>query len=368
MEGVRGLQPYQPGKPIEELARELGLELDSIIKLASNENPMGPGSRALDAARQALTEVHRYPDGNGYGLKLALARHHGVAPECITIGNGSNDVLALLASAFLDSGREAVFSEHAFAVYPIVTQAVGATARVAKALPEDADMPFGHDLDALARAVGPQTRLVFIANPNNPTGTWLESQPLKDFIRGLPDNVIVVVDEAYFEYAGVDRYPDATQWLSAFPNLVVTRTFSKAYGLAGFRVGYALSHPGVADLLNRVRQPFNVNLVAQAAAEAALLDQDYIQQAVAVNAEQRDWLNERLRDLGLTVLPSAANFLCFRVGDRADAVYQGLLERGVIVRPVASYGLPGYLRVTVGLPTENQRFIDTLAELVTGSA
>ncbi|MCC5810324.1 MAG: histidinol-phosphate transaminase [Ectothiorhodospiraceae bacterium] len=366
VEGVRGLQPYQPGKPIEELARELGLELDSIVKLASNENPMGPGTRAINAARDALTEVHRYPDGNGYSLKLALSRHHGVAPECITIGNGSNDVLALLAGAFLDTGREAVFSEHAFAVYPIVTQAVGATARVAKALPEGSDMPFGHDLAAMAAAVGPATRLVFIANPNNPTGTWLESQPLKDFLRAMPDDVIVVVDEAYFEYADADRYPDATQWLSAFPNLVVTRTFSKAYGLAGFRVGYALSHPGIAELLNRVRQPFNVNLVAQAAAEAALADQDYIRQSVAVNGEQRHWLHGKLQALGLTVLPSAANFLCFRVGARADAVYQGLLERGVIVRPVAGYGLPGYLRVTVGLPAENQRFIDALSELLTG--
>lgn len=368
VDGVRGLQPYQPGKPMAELARELGLDPDSIIKLASNENPLGPGKKALEAAQAALVEVHRYPDGNAFTLKQALAAHHRIGVDCITLGNGSNDVLVLLAQTFLGPGREAVFSEHAFAVYPIATQAVGGTARVARALAPDSQMPYGHDLEAMRAAVTDDTRVVFVANPNNPTGTWVESDSLRDFIASLPSSVIVVVDEAYCEYAAPAGHPDATQWLAEFPNLVVTRTFSKAYGLSGFRLGYALSHPDVADLLNRVRQPFNANLVAQAAAEAALGDADYIRESVQMNEEQRNWLQGELEALGLTVLPSAANFLCFGLGDRCDEINDGLLRRGVILRPVGGYGLPGFLRVTVGLPTENQRFIRELSELLTGTA
>ncbi len=366
--GVRGLQPYQPGKPMAELARELNLDPNGIIKLASNENPLGPGSKALNAAKAALSEVHRYPDGNAFTLKQALARHHRVGTDCITLGNGSNDVLVLLAQTFLGPGRDAVFSEHAFAVYPIATQAVGATARVAPALGADTDMPYGHDLEAMRAAVTDNTRVVFVANPNNPTGTWVDSDYLRDFIASLPSSVIVVVDEAYCEYAAPAGNPDATQWLAEFPNLVVTRTFSKAFGLAGFRVGYALSHPDVADLLNRVRQPFNANLVAQAAAEAALEDEDYIRESVVMNQEQRAWLQTELEGLGLAVLPSAANFLCFGLGERCEAVNDGLLRRGVILRPVGGYGLPGFLRVTVGLPAENQRFVRELSDLLAGTA
>ncbi|MCC5857946.1 MAG: histidinol-phosphate transaminase [Ectothiorhodospiraceae bacterium] len=368
VDGVRGLQPYQPGKPMAELARELGLDPSGIIKLASNENPLGPGKKAMEAAQAALAEVHRYPDGSAFTLKQALAAHHRIGAECITLGNGSNDVLVLLAETFLGPGRGAVFSEHAFAVYPIATQAAGAMAQVAPAFLPEAEMPYGHDLQAMRAAVTDATRLVFVANPNNPTGTWVESGQLKDFIASLPAGVIVVVDEAYCEYAEPAGGPDATQWLAEFPNLVVTRTFSKAYGLAGFRVGYALSHPDIADLLNRVRQPFNVNLVAQAAAEAALADQEYIAESVAMNREQRTWLQGELEALGLPVLPSAANFLSFGLGDRAEAINQGLLRRGVILRPVGGYGLPGYLRATVGLPAENQRLIRELSELLAGAA
>ncbi len=356
--GVRGLQPYQPGKPESELKREYGL--DDIIKLASNENPMGPSARAVAAAEGELRGAHRYPDGAGFALRQGLARHHDVDPLQVTLGNGSNDVLAMVANAFLEEGREAVFSAHAFAVYPIVTQAAGARAVVVPANGPRHAMPYGHDLNAMAAAVTEQTRVVFVANPNNPTGTWLRSAPLQAFLEGLPTHVIAVVDEAYVEYADDPAYPDASAWLADFPNLVVTRSFSKAHGLAAFRVGYGLSHPAVADLLNRVRQPFNVSSVAQAAALASLQDRDYIAQAVALNAEQRDWLRAELEELDLTVLPSAGNFLCFRVGDAADAVYQGLLQRGVILRPVANYDLPGHLRVTVGLPAENARFIDAL--------
>ncbi|MEX0731946.1 MAG: histidinol-phosphate transaminase [Aquisalimonadaceae bacterium] len=364
--GVRGLQPYQPGKPESELKREYGL--DDVIKLASNENPMGPGARALEAAGRALADTHRYPDGNGFDLRHALAARHGVAPECVTIGNGSNDVLAMVAGAFLCAGREAVFSDHAFAVYPIVTQAAGAISRSVAANASDHAMPFGHDLDAMAAAVTDATRVVFIANPNNPTGTWLQAAALRAFLERLPTTVIVVIDEAYFEYADDPDYPDASQWLETFPNLVVTRTFSKAHGLAGFRVGYSLSHRDVADLLNRVRQPFNVNAVAQAAAVASLADEAYIRQAVMLNREQRGWLDAELKALGLRVLPSAANFLCFEVGPNAAAINEALLRDGIIVRPVANYDLPGFLRVTVGLPAENERFLRSLSRQLVGAA
>lgn len=362
--GVRGLQPYEPGKPESELKREYGL--DDVIKLASNENPMGPGARALEAARNALGGVHRYPDGSGFDLRAALSGFHDIEESRITLGNGSNDILAMVAYAFLGPGREAVFSAHAFAVYPIVTQAVGASSRVVAANGPGHAMPYGHDLDAMAAAVTEDTRVVFVANPNNPTGTWLKRDALEGFLEQLPSTVIAVVDEAYFEYADDPDYPDASQWLDRFPNLVVTRTFSKAHGLAGFRVGYGLSHPQVADLLNRVRQPFNVNLVAQAAAEASLSDREYIRQAVSLNREQRTWLRDELQGLGLRVLPSSANFLCFEAGPAAADINEGLLRDGVIVRPVAGYGLPGYLRVTVGLPLENQRFIRALRRRLTG--
>ena len=360
-EGVQGLEPYEPGKPMAELQREYGLS--EVIKLASNENPRGPAPAAVAAAREAAAEVHRYPDGNGYGLKQALAIHHGVAPETITLGNGSNDVLALVASTFLEPGREAVFSEHAFAVYPIVTAASGATARVAPALGPETAMPYGHDLAAMAGLVGERTRVVFVANPNNPTGTWVTRDALKEFLRGLPDHVIAVVDEAYCEYADDPAMPNATEWLSAFPNLVVTRTFSKVHGLAGLRAGYSIAHPAVAELFNRVRQPFNMSACAQAAAEAAIGDPDYVRASVALNNEQREWLRERLVAMGLTVLPSAGNFLCVHVGD-ATGVNEGLLRQGVIVRPVAGYGLPEWVRVSVGLPEENERFLEALAPLV----
>ena len=361
VEGVRSLQPYEPGKPMEELQREYGLT--DIIKLASNENPRGPGESALAAAREAAATMHRYPDGNGFRLKHAIATHHGVAPEAITLGNGSNDVLALVAQVFLGPGREAVFSEHAFAVYPIVTLAAGAQARVAPALGPESGMPRGHDLEAMLSLINDDTRVVFVANPNNPTGTWVEREALKTFLQSLPEHVIAVVDEAYCEYAEDTRMPDATQWLSAFPNLVVTRTFSKIHGLSGLRAGYSLCHPAVADLFNRVRQPFNMNSCAQAAAEAALADTDYVRESVTLNNTQREWLRGELDALGLAVLPSAANFLCVRVGDAA-AVNEGLLRAGVIVRPVAGYGLPEWIRVTIGLPQENQRFVQALRNIL----
>jgi histidinol-phosphate aminotransferase len=359
--GVRALRPYQPGKPIPELEREYGVS--DIVKLASNENPLGASPAALDAMRGALPDLARYPDGGGYALRMALATHHDIDPACITLGNGSNDVLVLLAEAFLRAGAEAVFSSHCFAVYPLACQATGATPRAAPALAVGGEQPLGHDLAAMRGLVGPATRLIFIANPNNPTGTWLEHAPLCDFVASVPADVLVVIDEAYHEYATQRGVPDATAWLGEFPNLVVTRTFSKAYGLAGIRVGYCLSSPAVAELLNRVRQPFNVNSLAQVGAVAALGDRAFISAAVETNAGGMRQLRRGLARLGLEACPSAGNFLLVDVGRPAEGVYEALLRRSIIVRPVRSYGLPEHLRVTVGTEDQNASLLGACAEL-----
>ena len=360
--GIQALQPYLPGKPVAELEREYGIS--NAIKLASNENPFGPGPLALAAARDALQDLSRYPEGSAWLLAEKLAGKHRLARESITLGNGSNDVLDIIARVFLTPAHEAVFSQYAFAVYPIAVQAVGATARIAPAHDGSRGPVCGHDLDAMSRLVGPDTRLVFIANPNNPTGTWLESAALETFIASLPAHVMVVVDEAYFEYVDKVSYPDTSTWLARFPNLIVTRTFSKAYGLAGLRIGYALSHPDVAGLLNRVRQPFNVNTVAQAAALAALDDVEYLQQSIRRNREGMEQLVSGLRALGLDYIESAGNFVAVNTG-RGLEHYEALLRKGVIVRPVANYGMPDYLRVTVGRADENARLLSALQQVLT---
>jgi histidinol-phosphate aminotransferase len=352
---IRAIAPYQPGKPIPELARELGLEEAGIIKLASNENPLGVSPLARRAIEAAIADLARYPDGNGFELKQALSRRHGVAQECIVLGNGSNDVLEMAARAFLTPGLEAVYSQHAFAVYPLAVQAAGATGIEAPA------RDFGHDLAAMRRAVTPNTRLVFIANPNNPTGTLVRPRELEDFIAGLPGEVLVVLDEAYNEYLPDDLKSDSMGWLKHFPNLVVTRTFSKIYGLAGLRVGYAFAAAGVADLMNRVRHPFNVNSVALAAATAALGDSDFVRQGFELNRTGMRQVTDGLKRLGLEYVPSHGNFVSFQVRDAAG-VFQRLLKAGVIVRPIASYGMPQHLRVTIGLETENARFLAALAQ------
>jgi len=354
--GILALQPYLPGKPVSELEREYGVE--NAIKLASNESPLGPSPKAIAAAETAVRDLGRYPDGGGFLLSRALAEKHGVDPACITLGNGSNDVLDMVARVFLSPGYDAVFSEYAFAVYPISVQAVGASARVAAACNGDNGPMFGHNLKAMSDQVGDKTRVVFIANPNNPTGTWLQANALKSFISQLPAHVVVVVDEAYFEYVDKPGYPDASQWLDDFPNLVVTRTFSKAYGLAGLRVGYSLSQPAVADLLNRVRQPFNVNSVAQAAALAALEDSQHLEKAVQLNREGLRQLVASLEVAGISFVESAGNFVTVDTGRDAAAVYDAMLRAGVIVRPLANYGLPNHLRFSVGLPDENKRLLE----------
>jgi histidinol-phosphate aminotransferase len=354
---VRGIAPYQPGKPISELAREMGLAEEAIIKLASNENPLGVSPLAQRAMREVLDGLARYPDGNGFELKQALAARYGVAQERIVLGNGSNDVLELAARAFLTPAASAVYSQHAFAVYPLAVQAIGAAGIEVPA------RDFGHDLDAMLGAVRADTRLVFIANPNNPTGTFVPGPRLEAFLAAAPKDVLIVLDEAYNEYLPADCAMDSIGWLARFPNLVITRTFSKVYGLAGLRVGYALADPGVADLMNRVRQPFNVNSMALAAAAAALSDADFVRRSRELNSAGMRQITEGLATLGLRHIPSYGNFVTFRVED-AGAVFGKLLRAGVIVRPIASYGMPDWLRVTIGLEVENARFLAALERAI----
>jgi histidinol-phosphate aminotransferase len=347
---IRGIAPYVAGKPIDELARELGLDPASIVKLASNENPRGPSPAVAAAMRAAMAEVTRYPDSNGFALKAAIAARFGVAPESIVLGNGSNDILELVTHAFLQPGDEAVYSQYGFVVYPLATQARGARGIAVPA------RDFGHDLDAMAAAVTPATRIVFVANPNNPTGTWIAPERIRRFIAAMPRDVVVGLDEAYNEYLAPRDDAQSAQWLSDLPNLVVSRTFSKAYGLAGLRVGYGVMRPEVADLLNRVRPPFNVNALAQAAAIAALADGAYVDDSRRLNDEGMRALAAGFDALGLRYLPSHGNFVLVDVGD-GTRVFERLLRAGIIVRPVANYGLPAWIRVTVGLPHENARLL-----------
>lgn len=359
--GVAGLRPYQAGKPIDELERELGIS--NIIKLASNENPLGPSVKAVAAMQQELAGVWLYPDGNGFALKQKLAALHGVEMNQLTLGNGSSEPLEFIVRAFVQPGDEVLFSDHSFAIYPIVTQAAGGVGVAAPA------KDWGYDLDALQQKISDKTRVIFIANPNNPTGTWLGGKALESFIAEVPQNIIVVVDEAYYDYAshpatGAEGYPNAIEWLAKYPNLMVTRTFSKSYALAGLRVGYAVSHPQVADLMNRVRPPFNVNNLAMAAAIAALEDKEHLRQSLEMNAAGLKQLVNAFDAMGLGYIPSVGNFISVDVAREAGPVYEALLREGVIVRPVANYGMPGHLRVTVGRPEENERFIVALRKVL----
>lgn len=356
--GVQKLNPYIPGKPISELERELGI--DNIIKLASNENPLGPSPKALAAIDGLLPELALYPDGNGFELKKALSQKHQVEMNQITLGNGSNDVLVLLAEAFLSAAHNAIYSQYSFAVYPIAIQAIGATHKMIPALAWDSESPLGCDLDAMVAAIDKQTRLIFIANPNNPTGSFLSKQALYQFIRQVPEDVIVVLDEAYLEYSPEAERVDGSLWLKEFPNLVVTRTFSKAYGLAGLRVGYSLSHPDIANVLNRIRQPFNVNTLALKAAEAAINDTDFIQQSMLVNAHGLARLSACCDELELRYVPSKGNFLLVDFQQDAMPIYEHLLHKGIITRPVANYGLPNSLRITIGTEKQMQRLTEIL--------
>lgn len=350
---IRAIAPYQPGKPTSELAREMGIDEKSIVKLASNENPRGIGPRTRAAIEASLGDLARYPDGNGFELKDALSRRFGVGMDSIVLGNGSNDVLELVAMAFLGAGSSAVYSQHSFAVYPLATQARGARGLSVPA------RNFGHDLGAMEKAVAADTRVVFIANPNNPTGTFVPYEEIAAFLKAVP-RCIVVLDEAYNEYLPPELRVDTAKWIRRHPNLVVTRTFSKAYGLAGLRVGYAMAHPSVADLMNRARQPFNVNSIALTAAAAALGDMEFVARSYAENRSGMKRIEEGARALGLDYIPSFGNFITIQVGKAGD-IFKRLLKRGVIVRPVAGYELPEHLRVSIGTPEENERFLSALA-------
>jgi len=359
-QSVTGLVPYQGGKPIEELSRERGIA--DIVKLASNENPRGPGPRARKALAVATAELSRYPDGNGFRLKAALAEHLGVEPTWITLGNGSNDVLDLAARVAISPATRGVVDAHCFVVYPMAITAAGGEIVTVPSV------DWGHDLDAMATAVDDATRIVFLANPNNPTGTCFDETALRRFLEVVPRRVWVVLDEAYAEYVGGPvgnggRYPDGIRLLDEHPNLIVTRTFSKIHALAALRIGYAVSSPAFADLLNRVRQPFNANSLALAAAEGALGDTDYAAESRRLNDEGMDRLTRGFEALSVEWIPSVGNFVTFRVGPDRDAmaVYEAMLDQGVIVRPVANYGMPEHLRVTVGLADENERFLKALS-------
>lgn len=354
---IRAIAPYQPGKPISELERELGIT--GIVKLASNENPLGASPAAIAAMQEAIKTIALYPDGNGFELKDVLAKRYGVAHAELTLGNGSNDLLELAARAFLTVGDKAVYSAHAFAVYALATQAVGATGVSVPATPG-----YGHDLPAMLEAAATQqAKMVFIANPNNPTGTFLSGDELRGFMRALPANILVVLDEAYNEYLPEDKRYDSVSWLREFPNLIISRTFSKAYGLAGLRVGYALAHGQVTDMMNRVRQPFNVNSVAQAAAVAALRDVSFVKKTFDLNRRGMTQIVAGLDKLGLEYIPSFGNFIAFRIGG-ATAMYRRLLELGVIVRPIAGYDMPDWLRVSIGLESENEKFLSALKQAI----
>lgn len=354
---IRAIAPYQGGKPISEIARQFGLQESEIIKLASNENPLGISPKAQDAIEAALVDIARYPDGNAFLLRNLVSQKFGVGTDQIVFGNGSNDILELCARAFLQAGDEAIYSQHAFAVYPLVTQAVGAKGVVVPA------KNFAHDLDGFLQAVTEKTRIVFVANPNNPTGTLISKVALKAFLDELPNNILVVLDEAYDEYLSKADQSEAIARLEQYSNLIISRTFSKAYGLAGLRIGFGLMHADLADILNRIRQPFNVNSVAQSAAAASLTDDDFVAKSYAANQAGLLQLTQGFNKLGLEYIPSFGNFISFKVHNASD-VNLALLKNGVIVRPVENYEMPGYLRVSVGLFSENERFLAVLEAIL----
>jgi len=350
---IAALRPYEPGKPIEELERELGIE--GAVKVASNENPLGPSPRALAALRDALPGLHRYPDGQSYRLRTALAERLAVADNQLVFGAGSDEILELLAKSFLGVGDEAVFAWPAFAMYPIVTQGMGATP-----VTVPLDDAFAHDLPALRRAITDRTRIVFVCNPNNPTGTSVGIQAFDAFVAALPDDLVLVVDEAYCEYVRRTDFPDALAWVSRRPATIVLRTFSKIYGLAGLRLGYGVGDPELISYLERARHPFNVSVLAEAAALAALDDTEHVERSRTANAAGVEYLTRELGGLGIEVVPSETNFVLARTGPN---VYEPLLRDGVIVRPTHGFGLPDHVRITIGLPEENERVVKALRRL-----
>ena len=350
--GIDGLSPYEPGKPIEDLERELGIK--NAVKLASNENPVGPSPKIIDSIEKIVKETHRYPDGNATRLKAKISRKFNILENQVTVGNGSNDIIEFVARSFLGPNDSAVYSEHAFAVYPLVVRAVGAMGIEVPA------KNFSHDLEAMLDSIEENTKLIFIANPNNPTGSFIEQSELLNFLEKVPEEIIVLLDQAYFEYSSFETSDLGFDVLERFPNLVISRSFSKAYGLAGFRVGYSVSSIEIADYLNRVRQPFNANSLALYAAEIALDDDQFIKKCLELNFEQKQILFNGLLASGYECLPSRANFISFDCGEDSNDAFNKLLLEGVIVRSLRVYKMPNFLRVSVGLPEENLTFLEKI--------
>ncbi len=351
---IRQLTPYQPGKPLEELQRELGI--DDAIKLASNENPLGASPAAIAAGMNALNHAHIYPDGGCFELKHALANHLHVKPEQLTMGNGSENILELIIKSYLHAGDEAVISQYAFLTIPLLLQSYGTNVRVTPA------KEYGHDLKAMLAAITDKTRVIFLVNPNNPTGTYTRIEEFESFMQAVPKHIVVVVDEAYSEYIEAENYPNTLSYLPHYPNLIITRTFSKVYGLAAVRLGFSISSSEIADILNRSRLPFNVNSIAAAMGIAALSDDEHIKKTVALNRLGLMELAQGLNALAIPFIPSICNFMTVDVGD-GKAVYETLLQAGVIVRPLNAYGLPRHIRVTTGTSAQNQRFLTTLSAI-----
>ena len=350
--GIDGLSPYEPGKPIEDLERELGIK--NAVKLASNENPVGPSPKIIDSIEKIVKETHRYPDGNATRLKAKISRKFNILENQVTVGNGSNDIIEFVARSFLGPNDSAVYSEHAFAVYPLVVRAVGAMGIEVPA------KNFSHDLEAMLDSIEENTKLIFIANPNNPTGSFIEQSELLKFLEKVPEEIIVLLDQAYFDYSSFETSDLEFDVLERFPNLVISRSFSKAYGLAGFRVGYSVSSIEIADYLNRVRQPFNANSLALYAAEIALDDDQFIKKCLELNFEQKQILFNGLQASGFECLPSRANFISFDCGEDSNDAFNKLLLEGVIVRSLRVYKMPNFLRVSVGLPEENLTFLEKI--------
>lgn len=352
---VLDLVAYEPGKPVEELAREMGLAPGDIIKLASNENPLGPSPKALAAMRDALERAHFYPDGGGWALRGAIADQLGLQRANVILGNGSNEIIEFLGHAFLRPGDEVVTAKHAFAVYTLMAQLFGATTV------EVDDPGYTHDLDAMLAAITPRTRQVFVANPNNPTGTLVGQEAIDRFMERVPEHVVVVFDEAYYEF--LDTPPDVLKYVRAGRNVVVMRTFSKIQGLAALRIGYGLAPAHLAEVLQKTRQPFNANAIAQAGAAAGIADAEHMRRTRELTQEGRDYLQDAFASMGLEFVPSFANFVLVRVGN-GDAVFKTLLQQGIIVRAMRSYKLPEWIRVSVGTMDQNRRFVAALRELV----
>lgn len=350
------VQPYLPGKPVLECQREFGLT--HFIKLSCNENPVGASPKVAKAIVESLSSISLYPDTQGYELRKLLAQKYDMAFDNVLVGNGSEEILQMLLQVFIIPGQEVIFGQYSFMGYEILSKAVGA--HVKKSL-----MPnWKIDFDEILKIITPQTKMILLANPNNPTGTYFNEHEFKQFLSKVPSNILVVCDEAYYEYIKKEDYPQTHQWLSDYPNLIITRSFSKAYGLAGLRVGYMMAHEDITALVNRIRQPFNVNTLAQTAAIAALQDEAFMQRSVEINAASREQLYEKLTDLGLTYIPSEANFIMIHVNTDAYAVYEALLRKGIIIRPMRYYHLQHYIRVSIGTEEDNRAFVEALAQIL----